>query len=399
MEVLARSVENAHHGRVRVRLLTGPNVLDELSERLDDLHTATACPVTARRPWLSTWTRCYTHHQPVAVVAEGADDRLEGAALLARRRTRGLTHVVAMGHGPSDQVRLAVRSAAAAEELGRGIADFMGSLPRPWALRLRHLPQDDAVATVLAERLGHARLVPGDVSPVTRFSGDRRLRTYVSRNHHQQVQRMNNRIRREGLCLDVAHLSEPQKVASVLDEVEVVCRSRDVEVRGWSPLHDGPGGSFFRQVILDHAERDEVELTTLRLEGQLTSYVLCFRDGRAYRMWSCRVAPAWKRYGAGRLGNNAALAHALADEHCTEFDWMRGDENYKFSMANDVEQAQDLMAWSSSAVGVVADARRRFKVQLLSSAERFAAVERVLPHVRRLDERSRGVRRRLWRAP
>jgi hypothetical protein len=78
---------------------------------------------------------------------------------------------------------------------------------------------------------------------------------------------------------------------------------------------------------------------------------------------------------------------------------MRGDENYKFSMANDVEQAQDLMAWSSSAVGVVADARRRFKVQLLSSAERFAAVERVLPHVRRLDERSRGVRRRLWRAP
>jgi len=392
-------VENAHHGRVRVRLLTGPNVLDELSERLDDLHTATACPVTARRPWLSTWTRCYTHHQPVGVVAEGADDRLEGAALLARRRTRGLTHVVAMGHGPSDQVRLAVRSAAAAEELGRGIADFMGSLPRPWVLRLRHLPQDDAVATVLAERLGNARLVPGDVSPVTRFSGDRGLRIYVSRNHHQQVQRMNNRIRREGLCLDVAHLSEPQKVASVLDEVEVVCRSRDVEVRGWSPLYDGPGGSFFRQVILDHAERDEVELTTLRLEGQLTSYVLCFRDGRAYRMWSCRVSPAWKRYGAGRLGNNAALAHALADEHCTEFDWMRGDENYKFSMANDVEQAQDLMAWSSSAVGVVADARRRFKVQLLSSAERFAAVERVLPHVRRLDERSRGVRRRLWRAP
>jgi hypothetical protein len=300
-----------------------------------------------------------------------------------------------MGHGPSDQVRLPVRSAAAAEELARGIADLLEWLPRPWALLLRHLPQDDTVGTVLAERLGRAQLVPGDVSPVTRFSDDRRLRAYVSRNHHQQVQRMTNRIRRDGLSLDVAHLSEFRNVTSVLHEVEAVVTSRDVDVRGWSPMHDGPGGPFFRKVILDHAERGEVELTTLRLDGHLASYVLCFRDGRSYRMWSHRVAPAWKRYGAGRLANNAALAHALGDEQYTEFDWMRGDESYKASMANDVEQSQDLMAWSSSAVGAVTDARRRFKVLLLNSAERHPRVERVLPHVRRLDQASRGVRRRL----
>jgi CelD/BcsL family acetyltransferase involved in cellulose biosynthesis len=384
-----------HDVGVRVQLLSGTDALDVLSERLDDLHAATACPVTARRPWLSAWLRCYQEQEPVVLVVEDPDGRLEGAALLARRRHMGMTHVVAMGHGPSDATRLAVRSSAAAEELGRALAEFLTSLPPPWRLLLRHLPQDDHVAAVLSDRLRHVQSVPGCVSPVTRFNTDRSLRAYVSRNHYQQVKRMHNRILREGLSVDIAHLREAGDVAAVLDEVETLCHARDLQTRGWSALKNSSAGLFFPYVIQDHADRGEVELTTLRLDGQLAAYVLCFRDGGAYRMWSCRVAPAWLRYGAGRLANNAALEHALSDRDCTAFDWMRGDEGYKRSMANHVEQAQDVLAWSSATVRTVTDAPRRLKALSIDSAQRHPSVQRVLPHVRRLYHAGRVLRRRL----
>jgi CelD/BcsL family acetyltransferase involved in cellulose biosynthesis len=160
-------------------------------------------------------------------------------------------------------------------------------------------------------------------------------------------------------------------------------------------MDDRYRGPFFREVVVNHAERDEVELTTLRLNGDLAAYVLCFRDRGAYRMWSCRVSPEWRRYGAGRLANDEALANALADENCVEFDWMRGDEGYKWSLANHVELATDLMAWSSPAVRTVADARRRLGVLLSSSAERHPAVDRIAPYARRLRNAGPIVRRRL----
>jgi CelD/BcsL family acetyltransferase involved in cellulose biosynthesis len=380
---------------VRVQLIEGPDALDILSDRLDELHAATACPVTARRPWLSAWLRCYRHHEPVALIVEGADRRLEGAALLARRRWMGLTQVVAMGHGPSDETRLAVRSDAAAEELGRALAEFFTSLPSPWRVLIRHLPQDDPVITDLAGRLRHVLVIPGSVSPVTRFTEDRRVRAHVSRNHYQQVKRMHNRIVREGLSIDIAHLRKADDVAAVLDEVETLCHARDLQARGWSSLRDRSAGPFFRDVVMDHADRGEVELTTLRLDGRLAAYVLCFRDRDAYRMWSCRVAPNWLRYGAGRLANNAALEHALADQEFTAFDWMRGDEGYKLSMANHVERAQDVLAWSSLTVRAVTDAPRWCKTLVIDVADRHPSVRRVLPYARRLSQAGRRLRRRL----
>jgi len=378
-----------------VQLLAGPDALDVLAERLDDLHAATDCPITARRPWLAAWVRSYRHHQPVALVVEDPDRTLTGATLLARRRRLGLTDIVAMGHGPSDDTRLPARSGAAAEELGEALAAFLTSLPPPWRLMLRHLPQDDPVITALTDRLRHVVVLPGSVSPVTRFTADRNVRAYVSRNHYQQVKRMHNRILREGLSIDIAHLRKPGDVAAVLDEVEMLCHARDVQKRGWSTLRDTSAGPFFGQVVLDHADRGEVELTTLRLDGQLAAYVLCFRDGPACRMWSCRVAPAYLRYGAGRLANHAALEHALSDPDCKAFDWMRGDESYKRSMANHVEQSYDVVAWSSLMVRATTDAPRWAKTLLIDSDDRHPTVRWVAPHARRLYQAGRRIRRRL----
>src|SRR5262245_41872366 len=103
---------------METRTLRGSDLLDGLGPRLDELHESTGAPVTARRPWLATWVRCQPAYEPLALCVESAD-RLEAVALLARKKTRLFTEVVALGAGLSDQVRMPARSPEAGLELAR----------------------------------------------------------------------------------------------------------------------------------------------------------------------------------------------------------------------------------------------------------------------------------------
>ena len=204
---------------------------------------------------------------------------------------------------------------------------------------------------------------------------------------------MRNRMRGDGLSPDIEHLRAREAVAAILPEVEDVCLQRDAGLRGESLLDWSAARRFFRDVILEHAARGEVELTTLRLRGELAAYVLCFLDGGAYRMWNCRMAPAWSRYGAGRVANDAALEHALADPRATEFDWMRGAEPYKSSVSNHVEHALDLRAWSTPALRVLLDSSRRFKRMVKTVVSRHGWLQPAVDASRRVKFAGRRGRR------
>lgn len=380
-----------------VEFISGTRVLDRLGADLDEIHAATATPVTARRPWLSTWVRCNPEVEPLALVVRGAQGRIDAVALLGRRARRSFTEFVALGHGCSDQVRLPARDAASADLLARAVSAHLRAVPGRWRLVVRHLPGGDPVAARIAAELPCAKVVPGDVSPALRFGPSRSLRSHVSRNHHQQVRRMMNRMRRDELFPVIEHLREPAAIAAVLPQVEEVCRRRDIDLRGQSSLDHNGTGAFFRQVILEHALRGEVELTALRLRGELAAYVLCFNDNGSRRMWNCRLSPAWRRYGPGRIANNAALGKALADGRCTEFDWMRGNEPYKSGMSNHVERSQDLLAWSDATLRTILDTPRRLKCSVkgfMSRHELLQAAWGSTRPVRRQLRRAAAVLRR-----
>ena len=379
---------------MEIRTLSGPDVLDRLGSRLDELHAATGAPVTARRAWLAAWVRCQPGWEPLALCVESAG-RLAGVALLARRKRRLYTELVALGAGLSDQIRLPARDPGAARLVAQAVLAELRAVRGPWSLTVRHLPREDAVARALAAELPCAVLESGDVSPSLRFDGRRTLRGYVSKNHHQQVRRMRNRMRSEGLEPRVEHLREREAIAAHLSRMVDICLRRDIDLRGESLLDLGYARAFFREVILAHAERGEVEVTTLRLGGELAAYVVCFLDRGAYRMWNCRLAPEWSRFGPGRVANDAALEHALADPGATEFDWMRGAEAYKQSLSNHVEHALDLRAWSTSALRSLLDTRRRVKRLVKNVAAGHEWVQPVLDASRRLKFAGRRGRRAL----
>jgi CelD/BcsL family acetyltransferase involved in cellulose biosynthesis len=371
----------------------GIELLTAHEAALDELHALTATPVTARRTWLRAWIECNPAWEPLAILVPAGEGGLAAAAFLARRPRPFWTEYVALGHPSSDQVRLAARDAAAASELARGIVACLASGPAPWRLCLAHLPAGDPVAAELVERLPFVKRMPGDLSATLRFGNSRDARALVTKKHHREVRRFGNRLEREGLVPLVQHVRDPAAIAALLPEMEAMTRARDLELIGHSTLDRGTMRAFFRAVVLGHAALGEVELTTLRLGGELAAYMLCFLDGTACRAWACRHAPHLARYAPGLLNNYAAIERAVASGF-QEFDWMRGDEGYKERVSNDVVRAEDLLAWSSS-LQVLTDAPRELRVWMKAKAPTSPFIGRALVYARRAKLASRRLRSKL----
>lgn len=337
-----------------------------LPERLDELHSAVGVPVTARRPWLQAWLDAHVDHRPLVVAIEGPAGRLDAVAPLAVHEGP-VRRVVAIGHEMSDALMFPARTSRAAEMLVAAVVEALGSTGRPWALALRHFLPTDLVVPQLAASLRHSRSVPGDVMPVLRFGAERTLDAHVSTRHRKRMRALRDRIERMELDPELAHLSTAADVRAVLPEVERVMRARDAAMGRPCLLDNTALRTFFRTVALEHAKRQELQLTTLRLRGRLAAYALCFRDQDMHRMWNCRFDPAWSDLSVGKLSIDEAVTRAL-DLGAAGFDFMRGDEQYKQSYANDSICLQDLYAWS----GAVLAARGNL---VLSARDRARRIE------------------------
>ncbi len=328
----------------------GADALAGLGTELEELHAATGAPVTMRRPWLQTWIDCFQQFDPLVVGVDGPVGRLDAVALLATRRELGFGRFVAVGHGPSDAVAMSARDESSARRLALTLRQELSSQPAPWGLALRHVVPGDLVLPRLSGVLANARLTEGDVSPVLRAVNGPSLRSYVSSSHHRGISRVRNRMVREGLAPQTAHVYDQQSIRALLPDVERVYRSRD-RALGRRCLLDLPSHrEFFRLVIDRHAEIGQVCLSTLHLDGRLAAYTLCFVDGEVYRMWNHRFDPTWGRLSPGKLAIDESVANALS-RNCTAYDFMRGGEAYKNSYANERPVATDLYASSGRVVG------------------------------------------------
>jgi CelD/BcsL family acetyltransferase involved in cellulose biosynthesis len=329
---------------------SGDDAFERTGDALDDLHVATGAPLTARRVWLRAWSRSYPSSEPwVVVVRDPASGRIDAAAMLSRRQLRDGVDVSPLGFGRNDRSRLPARTPEAAEALADRIAASLDRLDAPWTLRIEQLPADCPVAAALVERLDFATVLRGGDVPRVQFDpeAEPELRSYISKAMRKVLRKSENRIEADGHPMDIAFERSPAGVHGLIDEVERVHRERDHAVGRSSDLDSDYGVRFWRSVILDHADRGEVEIATLRLGGALAAYVVSFLDAGSYRVFDGRFATEWSRYSPGRLVETATLERAIREERFQLLDWMNSVAPDKLICANAVEQTQHMVACSS----------------------------------------------------
>ncbi len=331
---------------MRFTATPGADAIDDLGAELDALLAAVDAPVTADRLWVTLWARALGEYTPwVFTVRRG--DQLVAAALLATHRRVAIHEIFGAGHGASDYLRLPVLDDDAADTLAAGIAGWLRHR-RPWRLRVEQLPVDDPAAAALVRHLHHAAVVPGDGSPRLRFVPGTPVDRLFSAKTRQSLRTARNRLAR--LDEDVRIETDRGPAAATnLEDLARVHRARDQALGRRCDLDDPTRYELWRTLLTAYAQRDELEVGRLLIGSELAAYSVSFLDGDSYRLWETRFDPARDFVAPGRLLIAGLLERLATEGRFREFDYMRGEEDYKRRMSNDVVPAEHLVAWSSGA--------------------------------------------------
>jgi CelD/BcsL family acetyltransferase involved in cellulose biosynthesis len=306
-------------------------------------------PVMASWPWLQHWSESFTNWTPMMVeVRMPETQQLAACAMLAIDKKASGATVVAMGHSSSLYAGLPARDPAAAKALARAIVDALNDASEAWALDLEQIPDHDPTLRHLSDALDNGQLLPELRVPRVVFSSAHNAEQVLSKSKRKQLRKARNRIEQAGLEMVITFDRGRAISAELLDEVEAVHVSRDRHARRNSDLDRPAEREFWRRVVEGGNEDWEIEIATLRLDGDLAAYAVAILDGDTYRIYDGRMATEWQHYSPGRLVEAAALSRALSDQRFTVLDWMSGIAAEKLLTTNFAESRMRLVATSGS---------------------------------------------------
>lgn len=326
---------------------------------LEELCVEVGAPITARVPWLTCWARQHVDWQSFVVMVWQAD-MLMAAAMLARRRVRGLLRVIMLGQGQSDHARLPCREPAAAQCLADGIVAALHRSRRPWIVQLARLPDGDPVLAALTSRLRGCRVQPGTPNSFVRFAPGADLRPLVGAETSGIIAPAGQRLVRENVHRTVQRLTDVDEVAALLPVLAEVRSARDIQLGRRSDHLDPAVREFWFEVLTLLANRGELEVTSVRLNGRLAAYAVALLDPPAYRLWDTRIQPELSDYAPGYLLLDALLDRLRADTRFSEFDAMRSSEPYQEAIAGEQDEPVELRACSSPVLNIPHRLRARF---------------------------------------
>ncbi len=349
LEAWRQSSEEVQDRSFDIEVGYGLKEIRPMSKDVDELVRDLKMPVMATWGWLQHWAESFTAWTPMMVQVRTPDtQQLVGCAMLAIDKKASGATVVAMGHSSSLYAGLPARDPAAGLALAKAIVDALDDVSEAWALDLEQLPDHDPTLRYLNEKLDNGQLLPELRVPRVVFSTAHSIEEVLSKSKRKQLRKARNRIEQDGLEMVIAFDRGRAISSELLDEVEAVHVSRDRDARRNSDLDRPAEREFWRRVVEGGNEDWEIEIATLRLDGELAAYAVAILDGDTYRIYDGRMSTEWQHYSPGRLVEAAALQRALSDQRFTVLDWMSGIAAEKLLTTNFAESRVRLVATSGS---------------------------------------------------
>ncbi len=277
---------------------------------------------------------------------------MDGIACLAVRRAGVLSTVVLAGHGPSDYGRLPARDGEVAAELAAAIVRWLASVRGPWRLELAQLPVGDPVAAAMIRLLPRTRIRPDQASPELPLGSDRDAEQLFPTKVRREVRRGYTRLAREGLTAEIRRAADGPRVRELLPEIVQMHRSRDHALGRRSDLDNPRRRRFYVEVLGALADRGQVDISTLRVDGTLAAFFVGVRDARSYRILDGRMSADWGSISPALLLRVELITQLARDPTIASIDYMRGVLHHKMQDATRVVPSERLRAESSPLVGL-----------------------------------------------
>lgn len=344
---LRDSLLDSHLAGFEVEFIDRFGRIDEIGAEIDALQERTGAPPSARWPAIRTGMTHEPSAQPWCVVVRSGPTIVAAALATAELRHGGWA--VRSATHPDEPGWLATVDAEAGAALAAALARSLHRFRRPWILEWRHLPIGDQTLPTLCRLLHPSTALPSGDAPQLVFDADTRMQGCLSRNTRSAVSRARKRIDKAGLHAAMDWMRDPMEIEACLDPIVDIHRRRNRQLRAVAGLDDPRKRALFEDTVRAQAGAGRVRLLTLRLQGQIAAYAICFEASGRLHVYSNMAAPDWLDFSPGTIVNAELVMDASRDPGIRAVDWGPGVQRYKLSGARlHIEHLCHLRAWSST---------------------------------------------------
>ena len=319
-----------------IEVVSGVRALDELYHEFREWASERTLPTTASTSWLFPTVEINAGVMPWGVVGRDGYGRLQGLILLLDEEVEGRAITSLVGTDQGNRGTLTVESPELAEEMAREIASVMLGKNDSRHLVMGPLDAQDPRVHAFASALPGAHLIEDDPIPVVRReSAD--AKDYMSQGMRRTLRKARNRLERDALEMSLHFTVDADEIAEALPTIEQCHRDRDHVHGRASDLDDDRARRLWQERLRRLAAIGELELATLRINGEFAAHAIGATNYPVYRVLEGRFVTEWARYAPGRLLEAAVLQRVLDDEAFTTLDWMTAVAPETLLAANDVD--------------------------------------------------------------
>jgi CelD/BcsL family acetyltransferase involved in cellulose biosynthesis len=296
--------------------------------------------------WFRAWLRVYGDDvEPFVPLVRGEGGSLRGLLPMALDHSGHPRVCRIAGANLGDRFH-PVCAPADEEEVAREVGRSLAGAPEPWSVvALTHVQTESAWLEALAEGTGARvrirRRIAGPLPYVDLgvHGGWEEYLQSRSSNFRQQVRRFTRRAAKTG-SMRLRRTEQPEELAADMDEF---FRLHDMRFgpRGGSTLSSERAQAFHRDFATSALRRGWLRLWFLELDGAPAAAWYGWRIGDRYSYYNSGLDPAHSTLRPG-LVLLAAVVQSAFEEGAAEFDFLLGDEQYKYRFAEGERTVSDV---------------------------------------------------------